>query len=105
MSGNATSQKWHRQRVEVVGMRDRWLALMRQSGFEGVSIGILPDSAPPESSNWNWWVTFVVGDTEFDALIGDRLAYLAFENDRGVFEDEVPTEDVPSYLIGRLQKI
>jgi hypothetical protein len=70
-----------------------------------VRVAVEPASAPPEGSQWHWHLTFTVGSTEIEAILGADGNEFYFEDDRGYFEDSVDVGDAVEYLRQRWRNL
>jgi hypothetical protein len=98
------SQRWRAQR----GVLDEvTIAVQSQLSSDSVAGGDVrvtsePASEPSEGSDWHWHVTFAVGNTETEAILGVDGNEFYFEDDQGYFEDRVRVGEVVEYLRRRI---
>jgi hypothetical protein len=101
---NGEGSRWWRERRLVHELCDSWGESLSLPGTisDRVSIEIEPDAEPAPGTPWNWWISFSIGEAQFESIVDERLTSLLFEDDQGRFEDGVPVDRVVSYLRDRI---
>lgn len=90
-----------RQREALRSWEETWSAAFEARGHR-VVIEVEPAVEPPPSAPWHWWITFRAGDAELDAIAAPQPEALAFEDERGRFEEVVPLGAVADHVLRRL---
>lgn len=102
----APVNKWRNQFGKLLEWKEVWLRTLNERGFgiSEVDISFGPGKEPPADAFWNWWITFTIDDFEVNSIGAEDLDALLFEDDQGMFEDEVVLDQVPAYLLERVSK-
>jgi hypothetical protein len=94
---------WQEQIMRLSRMRQSWIESILRHGIEPseIAIEVYPEKEPVSETSWNWWFTFSVRGVAIDALAPQNLEHLLFEDLQGRYEDQVPVEEVPQYVVNR----
>lgn len=97
------TSRWQRERLVLLGLREEWLSqLSLHFPATSLSIEIDPDPEPGPTIHWSWWITFTIDDAEFDAMSGEDVPDMVFEDEQGHFEDWVQPDQVIDYIRRRI---
>lgn len=97
------SGRWARERPVLLDLCRAWKAdLETRDLVRNAVVELDPESA--SEGSWNWFLSFDLDGTEFEALVIQDLSGAVFEDGTGLFDDHVKLEDIPAYLERRLKQ-
>ncbi|PKV90578.1 hypothetical protein ATK30_1326 [Amycolatopsis echigonensis] len=97
--------RWAQQRPFLLDLCRAWKADLETRGLaRSVVVELYPESVRAPTTPWDWWLSFDLDGTEFDALVVPDHSVAVFEDSTGVFDDHVKLGDVPAYLERRMKE-
>ena len=98
-------RRWAQQRPFLLDLCRAWKADLETRGLaRSVVVELYPEPARAPTTPRDWWLSFDLDGTDFDALVVPDLSAAVFEDSTGVFDDPAKLGEVPAYLERRMKE-